>query len=62
MKNAETALPVLADELSRSCNSLGELLAACDMCARQHRLTRDQRELLRERAEIAFRLRLAAAG
>lgn len=61
MKNAETALPVLAAELSRSCASLDELQAACDICARQHRLTSDQRELLWKRAEIAFRSRLATA-
>lgn len=59
MKNAETALPVLADELSRSCNSLDELFLAFDICARQHRLTHDQRESLRKRAESAFHSRLA---
>lgn len=62
MRNAETALPLLSTELSRSCSSLEELRVACDICARQHRLSRIQHEFLWQQAEAAFLTRLAAAS
>ncbi|WP_291719571.1 hypothetical protein [Magnetospirillum sp. 64-120] len=54
-KTGPVNIAILSEELARSCHSVAELNAVCDVCARLHRLDPEQEQDLLAASEAAFK-------